>query len=265
MFVEWFVFLAIGKCIHLARKCPKTHCIYSPGNAPTYYDGGRCLQRRSEALGKALEHSLGLVNVGFRNQAVLLSVMGATEQTNKIVKTPGGDKRKTEKCNQMQGVGSKRAGLPNGKGEKSSASSITTEPISLVDFPDPVSPVVTTPTVKLGLGGSMNEFERKKQEILVVQSASAVDGETNSASQPTQLSEMDIWVQSVGRKLKGRVKGLGSLGRSVKATNSSTLTLPKEIDEMIKSQDESDDDFDDMNESDNPDNVNESDSDPDGW
>ncbi|KAM3200291.1 hypothetical protein P3L10_032653 [Capsicum annuum] len=38
----------------------------------------------------------------------------------------------------------------------------------------------------------MNEFERKKQKILAVQSASAVDGETNSASQPTQLTEMDI-------------------------------------------------------------------------
>ncbi|KAM3246545.1 hypothetical protein P3L10_008312 [Capsicum annuum] len=80
-----------------------------------------------------------------------------------------------------------------------------------------------------------NEFERKKQEILAAQSASAVDGETNSASQPTQLSEIDIWVQSVGGKKKGRVKGLGSLDRSVKATNSSTSTWPKEIDEMIKS------------------------------
>ncbi|KAF3660897.1 putative suppressor protein SRP40-like isoform X2 [Capsicum annuum] len=63
-----------------------------------------------------------------------------------------------------------------------------------------------------------------------------MDGETNLASQPTQLSEMDIWVQSVGEKKKERVKGLGSLGQSVKATNSSTSTLTKEIDEMIKSQ-----------------------------
>ncbi|KAM3238243.1 hypothetical protein P3L10_013273 [Capsicum annuum] len=163
-----------------------------------------------------------------------------------------------------------------------------------------------------------NEFERKKQEILAAQSALAVDGETNSTSEPTQLSEMDIWVQSVGGKKKERVKGLGSLGRSVKATNSSTSTLTKEIDEMIKSQvdasnahlyaqlqneqkknkrmrkelhllmnhvynksfsndqrlcqedyqayeDESDDDSDDVNGSDNPDNVNESDSDFDGW
>ncbi|PHT93875.1 hypothetical protein T459_01757 [Capsicum annuum] len=121
----------------------------------------------------------------------------------------------------------------------------------------------------------------------------------------------------MGRK-KGRVKGLGSLGRSVKATNNSTSTLPKEIDEMIKPQvdasnadlyaelqneqkkhkrmrkeldllmkhvykkssanderpsqednqayeDESDGDFDGVNESDNPDNVNKSDSDPDSW
>ncbi|PHT37855.1 hypothetical protein CQW23_21428 [Capsicum baccatum] len=37
-----------------------------------------------------------------------------------------------------------------------------------------------------------NEFERKKQEILAAQSASVVNGETNSASQPAQLSEMDI-------------------------------------------------------------------------
>ncbi|KAM3221797.1 hypothetical protein P3L10_021067 [Capsicum annuum] len=129
---------------------------------------------------------------------------------------------------------------------------------------------------------------------------------------------MDIWVQSVDGKKKERVKGLSSLGQSVKATNSSTSTLPKEINEMIKSQidasnaalyaqlqnerkknkrmrkelhllmkhvynksssnderpsqedypayeDESDDDSDDVNVSDNPDNVNESDSDPDGW
>ncbi|KAM3219320.1 hypothetical protein P3L10_023851 [Capsicum annuum] len=81
-----------------------------------------------------------------------------------------------------------------------------------------------------------NEFERKKQEILAAQSASAVDGETNSASQPAQLSEMNIWVQSVGGKKNERVKDLRSLGRSVKATNSSTSTLPIEIDEMIKSR-----------------------------
>ncbi|KAM3248285.1 hypothetical protein P3L10_010053 [Capsicum annuum] len=57
-----------------------------------------------------------------------------------------------------------------------------------------------------------NEFEIKKQEILAAQSASAVDKETNLASQLSQLSEMDIWVQSVGGKKKGRFKGLGSLG-----------------------------------------------------
>ncbi|KAM3263905.1 hypothetical protein P3L10_000899 [Capsicum annuum] len=32
-----------------------------------------------------------------------------------------------------------------------------------------------------------NEFERKKQEMLAAQSASAVDGETNSAGQPAQV------------------------------------------------------------------------------
>ncbi|PHT52883.1 hypothetical protein CQW23_07345 [Capsicum baccatum] len=51
-----------------------------------------------------------------------------------------------------------------------------------------------------------------------------------------KLSEIDIWVQSVGGKKNERVNGLGSLGRSVKATNNLTSTLPKEIDEMIKSQ-----------------------------
>ncbi|KAF3625860.1 putative suppressor protein SRP40-like isoform X2 [Capsicum annuum] len=83
-----------------------------------------------------------------------------------------------------------------------------------------------------------NEFERKKQEILAAQSSSAVDGETNSASQPAQLSEMDIWVQSVGGKKKkeeSKVLTPWVAGRSVKATNSSTSTLPKEFDEMIKS------------------------------
>ncbi|KAM3303073.1 hypothetical protein P3S67_014103 [Capsicum chacoense] len=80
-----------------------------------------------------------------------------------------------------------------------------------------------------------NEFERKKQEVLATQSASVVKGETNPASQPSQLSEMDIWVQAVGGKRKGRVKGLGSLGRNVKASKKSTSTLPEELDDMIKS------------------------------
>lgn len=47
---------------------------------------------------------------------------------------------------------------------------------------------------------------------------------------------MDIWVQSVGGRKKGRVKGLGSLGRAVKVSKQSTSTLPGEIDEMTKSQ-----------------------------
>ncbi|KAF3631147.1 putative suppressor protein SRP40-like isoform X2 [Capsicum annuum] len=81
----------------------------------------------------------------------------------------------------------------------------------------------------------LNEFERKKEEILAAQSASVVEGETNSVSQTTQLSEIDIWVQSVGGKKKRRVKGLGSLGRSVNTSKKSTSTLPNEIDEMIKS------------------------------
>ncbi|KAH0679566.1 hypothetical protein KY284_020651 [Solanum tuberosum] len=83
----------------------------------------------------------------------------------------------------------------------------------------------------------MNTFERKKQELLASQSASVAEGETNLAGQPSQLTEMDIWVQSVGGKKKGRVKGLGSLGRSVKSSSKqSTSALSREIDEMIKTQ-----------------------------
>ncbi|KAF3661719.1 putative suppressor protein SRP40-like isoform X2 [Capsicum annuum] len=59
--------------------------------------------------------------------------------------------------------------------------------------------------------------------------------EYNLLSMP-KLSEIDIWLQSVGGKKKERVKGLGSLVESVKATSNSTLTFPKEIDKMIKSQ-----------------------------
>ncbi|KAH0765289.1 hypothetical protein KY285_001160 [Solanum tuberosum] len=77
------------------------------------------------------------------------------------------------------------------------------------------------------------EFERKKQEILAAQNA--LDGE-GEASQPSQLSEMNIWVQSAGGKKKGRVKGLGSVGRTVKTSKQSTSALPEDIDEMIKSQ-----------------------------
>ncbi|KAH0720471.1 hypothetical protein KY285_005282 [Solanum tuberosum] len=48
---------------------------------------------------------------------------------------------------------------------------------------------------------------------------------------------MNIWVESVGGKKKGRVKGLGSLGRSVKASSKqSTSALSREIYEMIKSR-----------------------------
>ncbi|KAG5614977.1 hypothetical protein H5410_014801 [Solanum commersonii] len=84
-----------------------------------------------------------------------------------------------------------------------------------------------------------NTFERKKQELLASQSVSAVEGETNLAGQPSQLTEMDIWVQSVGGKKKGKVKGLGSLGRSVKSSSKqSTSALSREIDEMIKAQKE---------------------------
>ncbi|XP_055830848.1 uncharacterized protein LOC129899865 [Solanum dulcamara] len=80
------------------------------------------------------------------------------------------------------------------------------------------------------------EFERKKQEILAAQNVLAREEETSSAAQPSQLNEMDIRVQSVGGKKQGRVKGLGSLVRTVKASNQSTSTLLSEIDEMIRSQ-----------------------------
>lgn len=39
-----------------------------------------------------------------------------------------------------------------------------------------------------------NAFERKNQEILAAQSALFVEGEANSAGQPSQLNEMNIWV-----------------------------------------------------------------------
>lgn len=79
-----------------------------------------------------------------------------------------------------------------------------------------------------------NKFEAKKEELLASQSAS-VDGDTNSASQPPQLSDMDIWVLSVGGKKKGRVPGLSSLGRSVKVPKQSKSAIPNEVDE-IRSQ-----------------------------
>lgn len=48
-----------------------------------------------------------------------------------------------------------------------------------------------------------NNFERKKQELLVSQSASTSEGETNATSgRPSQLTKMDIWVQSFGGKKK---------------------------------------------------------------
>ncbi|KAL3326319.1 hypothetical protein AABB24_037148 [Solanum stoloniferum] len=79
---------------------------------------------------------------------------------------------------------------------------------------------------------------KKKQELLAPQRASHIEGETNLAGQPSQLTEMmDIWVEFVGGKKKGRGKGLGSLGRSVKASSKqSTSALSREIDEMIKAR-----------------------------
>ncbi|KAK4344248.1 hypothetical protein RND71_037342 [Anisodus tanguticus] len=68
---------------------------------------------------------------------------------------------------------------------------------------------------------------------LASQNASAEEGDNNSASQPSQwIFGCNLWEE----RKKGRVAGLGSLGQSVKAHKQSTSALPKEIDEMIKSQ-----------------------------
>ncbi|XP_019267172.1 PREDICTED: uncharacterized protein LOC109244524 [Nicotiana attenuata] len=47
---------------------------------------------------------------------------------------------------------------------------------------------------------------------------------------------MDIWVLSVGGKKKGRVAGLGSLGRSVKAPKQTTSYVSEEVDDRIRTQ-----------------------------
>ncbi|KAG5610327.1 hypothetical protein H5410_021608 [Solanum commersonii] len=131
-----------------------------------------------------------------------------------------------------------------------------------------------------------NEFERTKQEILAAQSAQGVEGETDS----------DISVQCVGGKKKGKVKGLGSLGRTVNASNANLYAqlqnernknkrMRKELSLLMKhvykksslneqssrednqaAEDENEGDSDNENGSDSdPDNVNESDSDPNDW
>ncbi|PHT82062.1 hypothetical protein T459_15077 [Capsicum annuum] len=122
-----------------------------------------------------------------------------------------------------------------------------------------------------------NEFERKKQEKLAVQSASAMDGETNSASQLTQLkidemiksqvdaSNTDLYsqLQTERKKNKRMRKELHLLMKHVYNKSSSNNERPSQEDYQAY-EDESYDDSDDVNGSDNPDNVNESDFDPDG-
>nr|XP_016470907.1 PREDICTED: uncharacterized protein LOC107793135 [Nicotiana tabacum] len=76
---------------------------------------------------------------------------------------------------------------------------------------------------------------KKKEELLASQSA-YVDGETNLASEQSQLSEMDIWVLSVGGKKNGRVAGLGSLGRSVKVPKQTIFDVSEEVDDRIRAQ-----------------------------
>ncbi|KAK4723930.1 hypothetical protein R3W88_026709 [Solanum pinnatisectum] len=75
------------------------------------------------------------------------------------------------------------------------------------------------------------EFERKKQEILAAQNA--LDGE-GEASQPSKLSEMDIWMQSVEGKKKGRVKGLGSLSQTLQNERHKNKKMRKELDLLMK-------------------------------
>ncbi|KAF3672212.1 putative protein-like [Capsicum annuum] len=126
-----------------------------------------------------------------------------------------------------------------------------------------------------------NEFERKKQEKLAVQSASAMDGETNSASQLTHfninLKEIDEMIksqvdasntdlysqlQTERKKNKRMRKELHLLMKHVYNKSSSNNERPSQEDYQAY-EDESYDDSDDVNGSDNPDNVNESDFDPD--
>ncbi|XP_060172735.1 uncharacterized protein LOC132603618 [Lycium barbarum] len=54
---------------------------------------------------------------------------------------------------------------------------------------------------------AFNKFEKKKEELLATQSAS-VDGDTNSGSQPSPLSDMDIWALSVMERKKQELQVL---------------------------------------------------------
>ncbi|KAM3397138.1 hypothetical protein P3S68_000650 [Capsicum galapagoense] len=127
-----------------------------------------------------------------------------------------------------------------------------------------------------------NEFERKKQEMLAAQSASTVDGETNSAGQPAQvkwISRCNLlmgrkkedskvlasWLQNERHKNKRMRKELDLLMKHVYKKSSSNDERSSQEDNQTY-EDESDEDFDNVNESDfNPGNVNESDFVPDGW
>ncbi|PHU28668.1 hypothetical protein BC332_00761 [Capsicum chinense] len=130
-------------------------------------------------------------------------------------------------------------------------------------------------------GRRVNEFERKKQEMLAAQSASAVDRETNSAGQPAQvkwISRCNLlmerikedskvlapWLQNERHKNKRMRKELDLLMKHVYKKSSSNDERSSQEDNQTY-EDESDDDFDNVNESDfNPGNVNESDFVPDG-
>ncbi|KAL3502498.1 hypothetical protein ACH5RR_036947, partial [Cinchona calisaya] len=82
-------------------------------------------------------------------------------------------------------------------------------------------------------------FEKKKAEISS-QSTVENDNMSSDGSQHSQHlpSDLDIWCDAVGGKKKGRVSGLGSLGRTMKGYSSRPshpYDLPEDVDERIRS------------------------------
>ncbi|KAL3510429.1 hypothetical protein ACH5RR_029830, partial [Cinchona calisaya] len=82
-------------------------------------------------------------------------------------------------------------------------------------------------------------FEKKKAEISS-QSTVENDNMSSDGSQHSQHlpSDLDIWYDAVGGKKKGRVSGLGSLGRTMKGYSSRPshpYDLPEDVDERIRS------------------------------
>ncbi|KAK2375831.1 hypothetical protein QL285_076695 [Trifolium repens] len=74
------------------------------------------------------------------------------------------------------------------------------------------------------------KFEQKKQEIS--SQNTFVSGEDEVNSQPNMPPDMDIWVDTVGKK-KMRVFGLGSLSKSlISSSNQSTSANTREVDDL---------------------------------